>query len=267
MRRNPGKATRPVATWVCLVKKKWEPYDDETSKILEEGYTSGKSKITLEHGFYKDNGPYVIDFNEMKQMNKQTGFVREVRRTVNHKTHITPTPEKKEKSTIMKDSSNDRRNSLMPRANSSIPQVPPEKLKPCYGDIVILLKGARDLAEIGPLGSNPFVVISTDFSPFVAKSEWKFKTTSPTWNHTFTIPVSRYDMDGNVLFTIYHFNHLKKTITLAALMSPCMISPQKVKCPDGCPSLTKLEKRKNNQLDTLNCASNLYPNPPLKHQD
>jgi len=37
----------------------------------------------------------VIDFNEMKQMNKQTGFVREVRRTVNHKTHITPTPEKK----------------------------------------------------------------------------------------------------------------------------------------------------------------------------
>jgi len=117
----------------------------------------------------------------------------------------------------MKYSSNDRRNSLMPRANSSIPQVPPEKLKPCYGDIVILLKGARDLAEIGPLGSNPFVVISTDFSPFVAKSEWKFKTTSPTWNHTFTIPVSRYDMDGNVLFTIYHFNHLKKNNYLGRL--------------------------------------------------
>jgi len=145
----------------------------------------------------------------MKQMNKQTGFVRDVRRSVSNKTQINTPSKSPEKMIKLEQRDKDRRISLMPR-NSPIPQVPPEKLKPCHGSIVILLKAGRDLAEIGPLGSDPFVVISTDFSPFVAKSEWKFKTTSPTWNQTFTIPVSRYDMEGNVLFTIYNFNHLKK---------------------------------------------------------
>jgi calcium/calmodulin-dependent protein kinase I len=214
LRRSPAKATTNVAAWVCLVKKKWEPYDQETSQILEAEYCAGSPKVILQHGFYAENGPYIVDFVEMKQMNKQTGFVREIRRTVNPKKEnmgVTASP-----NSIPKP---DKRNSLMPRG-SPIPQVSPEKLKPCYGTIMITLKAGRDIAEVSTLGIDPYVVISTDFNPTVHKSEWRFKTTHPVWNQQFSIPVSRYDMEGNVLFTLYNHNHLKKNNYLGRLDIP-----------------------------------------------
>jgi len=113
----------------------------------------------------------------------------------------------------------DKRNTVLPRS-SPIQQVPQEKLKPCYGTIMIHLKGGKDIAEISSLGIDPFVVISTDFSSTVHKTEWRFKTTHPVWNTQFSVPVSRYDMEGNVLFTLYNYNHLKKNNYLGRLDVP-----------------------------------------------
>jgi len=149
----------------------------------------------------------------MKQMNKNTGFVREVRRIVDPKKELHTSGH------LGGSQKNDKRNTILPRS-SPIQQVPPEKLRPCYGTIMINLKGGKDIAEISSFGIDPFVVISTDFNSTVHKTEWKFKTTHPIWNIQFSIPVSRYDMEGNVLFTIYNYNHIKKNNYLGRLDVP-----------------------------------------------
>jgi len=194
MRRFTGNATRSMATWECKVKKKWTPYDQDTSKILENAFSIGTTKVILDSGSNAINGPYVVDLVEMKQLNSKTGFSREIRRQCSEEPIVSQIQEPR---TYLK-------------RNLVIPQVAPEKLQPCYGTIAVTIRAGRDIAGVNTLGSDPFVVVTTDFNPFVEKTEWKFKTSNPVWNHSCAIPVDRLDMEGKIFFTIYDYNHLKK---------------------------------------------------------
>eukprot|EP01124_Arcella_intermedia_P030032 TRINITY_DN6480_c0_g2_i2.p1 TRINITY_DN6480_c0_g2~~TRINITY_DN6480_c0_g2_i2.p1 ORF type:complete len:573 (+),score=109.05 TRINITY_DN6480_c0_g2_i2:289-2007(+) len=207
IRRNPGNVTSPVSTWACLVRKKWEPYDVDTSTILENAYLSGESKVILQHSFYKESGPYEVDFVDMHQKNTKTGFKREVRRIVADKADL---------SLKVEESTYQRRNTLV-KSLKVIPSIEQDKLQPCHGNVLVFVKGIKDLPESGSWAPDPYVVVTTDFNSYVAKTEWKFKTSNPLYNQLFNIPVSKYNMSGQIFLTIYSKNHITKSNYLGRL--------------------------------------------------
>lgn len=62
-------------------KRKWIPYDQKTSQILEDAYFSSKDLETVElsHGMF-ERGPYLLDFRTLKQFRITSPFKRNVRR-------------------------------------------------------------------------------------------------------------------------------------------------------------------------------------------
>jgi len=192
LRRFGDKATKSNAIWACLVKKKWEPYERAISEQMERAFCHGQKKLHIE------NNKYELDFVEMKQFNATTGFSREIRRQVDVKISLEG---------AMPPEIN--RNRLLPRI-TGVTEIPPEKLIPCYGTLSITLIDGINIPSTSLTGPDPFIVITTDFSPFTWKSQWKFKTTNPVWNESCSISISRPNLIGKIIFTVYHFGIIKK---------------------------------------------------------
>jgi len=67
-------------TWEWKSDSGWQAFDQTTAALLESAYNSGKSSVTLSHGFFGGSGgPYVVDFFSMTQQSS-TGKMRTVRR-------------------------------------------------------------------------------------------------------------------------------------------------------------------------------------------
>jgi len=83
---NPTATTNAAApvTWEWLEQgPMWVPYDQNTSALIEQGFTSGQPTASFNvarGGRHGTGAQYVVDLDSMTQVNQGTGFVRHVRR-------------------------------------------------------------------------------------------------------------------------------------------------------------------------------------------
>jgi len=62
------------------VEPKWTSFDNETIPMLEEAYLQGIESLDLSHGFFGNQGGYLINFHEMTQTKNASGFARQIQR-------------------------------------------------------------------------------------------------------------------------------------------------------------------------------------------
>jgi len=106
---------------------------------------------------------------------------------------------------------------------TGVTYIAPEKRHPCYGTVGVTVIGARNIADTSFLGGahpDPFIVVTTDFSPHLWKTGWRFKTSAPAWNETCGINVYRSNMEGNIIFTVYSKSLMSKDFYLGRLALP-----------------------------------------------
>jgi hypothetical protein len=77
----PVPVTSEKGAWEWFNDSLWNPYDQETNAIIEEGYSNKLPTVPLNHGFFGDSGGYTIDFTNMNQIRDTTGYTRQIRRT------------------------------------------------------------------------------------------------------------------------------------------------------------------------------------------
>lgn len=74
-----------MSTWEWEDSGTWKNFDGYTTGLLEGAFqifsnSNGSPVLQLSHGFFAKDG-YEVDFSTMKQKNKRTQFLRNVRRT------------------------------------------------------------------------------------------------------------------------------------------------------------------------------------------
>ena len=79
-RVTPPPTTSSTVKWQWFDDYKWVDYDQQTSAILEQAYSSGSPRVTLSHGYFGQRGGYVVDFTTMVQTRSATGYSRNVQR-------------------------------------------------------------------------------------------------------------------------------------------------------------------------------------------
>lgn len=75
--KSSSSGNRAIWSWKDD-KGGFTDYDEETSRIIETASTQGKTRITLNHGFFRGN--YEIDLYAKTQKKKGTGYIRPLRR-------------------------------------------------------------------------------------------------------------------------------------------------------------------------------------------
>jgi len=206
IRRIYWTTTQGTASWECLVKKSWKPYEDLINRNLDLAYSSalagGDFELRLETGVVSEDC-HVVNFDEMVQTNLTTGFERKVRRVVgadlDAELKRIPLP----------------RRTMMMRAKLGSKQAHSDTLKPCTGLLEIAIKRGKNLG--GGSSCEPFVVITTDFSSkrFATKS---LKSSLPEWLETFTLEIDHDNQDGNIILSFYNYKTLSKDIYLGKLV-------------------------------------------------
>jgi WWE domain/NAD:arginine ADP-ribosyltransferase len=69
-----------VPKWFWQGDAKWEPFDDDTTKMLETNFNKSNNVFDLTHGFFGKSGGYRIDLDKMTQVRKSTNFIRPIKR-------------------------------------------------------------------------------------------------------------------------------------------------------------------------------------------
>eukprot|EP01123_Difflugia_compressa_P009415 TRINITY_DN3117_c0_g1_i1.p1 TRINITY_DN3117_c0_g1~~TRINITY_DN3117_c0_g1_i1.p1 ORF type:complete len:521 (-),score=60.69 TRINITY_DN3117_c0_g1_i1:172-1629(-) len=124
----------------------------------------------------------------MKQANQKTGFTRDIRRTV---------PNTVDRGT---EKISLARRMMLSRAHNQ--DVSVDKSPPCFGEIIISVKGGRNLGT-NHLLPNPYVVVSTNFSDY----SWHTapaRTSNPSWNESCIMKINRDNSEGRVILTVFH---------------------------------------------------------------
>jgi len=206
IRRIYWMTTQGLASWECLVKKAWKPYEDLINRNLDVAYSSalagGDFELRLEKGVVSEDC-HVVNFDEMVQTNLTTGFERKVRRVVaadlDAELKRIPLP----------------RRTMMMRAKLGSKQTHSDTLRPCTGVLEIAIKRGKNLG--GGSSCEPFVVVTTDFSSkrFATKA---LKSPLPEWLETFTLEIDHDSHEGNIILSFYNYKTLSKDIYLGKLV-------------------------------------------------
>eukprot|EP01125_Pyxidicula_operculata_P011608 TRINITY_DN3807_c0_g1_i1.p1 TRINITY_DN3807_c0_g1~~TRINITY_DN3807_c0_g1_i1.p1 ORF type:complete len:647 (+),score=180.25 TRINITY_DN3807_c0_g1_i1:15-1955(+) len=76
------KEVKDVVQWEWKDDFDWQPYDEQTSKLIEDAYNNGDTSLKLTHGYFGAVGGYTIDLKKNLQIKNVTKFKRHIRRTI-----------------------------------------------------------------------------------------------------------------------------------------------------------------------------------------